>query len=318
MRLCSGWRKKHGFTLVELLVVIAIIGVLVSLLLPAVQMAREASRRTNCLANLKQIGTAIHLYEGVYGSLPPGSINTGPCCSTESQISWPISILPFIEQKNLFARYNQKLTNESQANQFVVQQFIAVYSCPSDVNRQTLERPDTGPARDLNLKYMPGSYRGVGGRSDGERGWWDNHPQYRGLPRAWRGVFHVVDVVDRGLSTETFGTIKDGTSNTLMVGEYCTKTKLTRRTFWGYSYGPYNRSDAVPESRTLLANWERCAASGGAGGFNTCNRSWGSFHSGAINFALCDGSTRPIATNIDMKLFAEVATIAGREHAPLP
>ena len=319
MRAGSNSKAVRGFTLVELLVVIAIIGVLVSLLLPAVQMAREASRRTNCLSNLKQIGAAAHLYHDVYQCFPPGSINTGPCCSTESMTSWPISLLPFLEQKNLYARYNPRATNESPDNAFVRQQFLTVYSCPSDVSRNVLERPESGPARDLNLKYMPGSYRGVGGRADAANlGWWDNNPQYKDLPRNWRGVFHVIDVVDNKLSMETFGSIIDGTSNTLLVGEYCTKTHLTRRTFWAYSYGSYNRSDAVPQSRTLLPNWDKCSATGGAGDFNTCNRSWGSFHAGTINFVLCDGSTRPLPPTIDMKLFVEAATIAGREFAPLP
>src|SRR5262245_16101846 len=311
--------KQHGFTLVELLVVIAIIGVLVSLLLPAVQMAREASRRASCLNNLKQIGTAIHQYHDIHQSFPPGSINTGPCCSTENMTSWTISILPFLDQKNLYARYDQRATNESPNNAFVRQQFVPVYSCPSDVNRNVLERPESGPARDLDLKYMPGSYRGVGGRGDAQKaGWWDNNPQYLLLPRQWRGVFHVIDVIENKMQTEPFGSISDGTSNTLMVGEYCTKTKLTRRTFWAYSYGSYNRSDAVPQSRTLVSNWDKCSAMGGPGDFNVCNRAWGSFHAGAVNFLLCDGSTHSIAQTIDTKIFVEAATIAGREHAPLP
>ena len=94
---------ERGFTLVELLVVIAIIGVLVALLLPAVQAAREASRRTSLPAIiLKQIGTAIHLYHDVQNVYPPGGVSRGPCCASHSFSSWPISILPFLDQKNLY------------------------------------------------------------------------------------------------------------------------------------------------------------------------------------------------------------------------
>src|SRR5262245_60434469 len=159
-----------GFTLVALLVVIAIIGVLVALMLPAVQTARESARRTSCLNNLHQIGTAIQLYHDVQKMFPPGGVNTGPCCSTESYSSWPIAILPFLEQKTLYDRYSQGETNESLANGFVRQQFVAVYACPSEPRPKAKERPESGPANDLRLQYMPGSYRGVGGRSDGS-GW---------------------------------------------------------------------------------------------------------------------------------------------------
>src|SRR5262245_45025945 len=102
----------RGFTLVELLVVIAIIGTLVALLLPAVQAARETSRRASCLNNLKEIGVAIQLYHDARRILPPGGVSTGPCCSTESYSSWPISILPYLEQKNLSERYSHGEFNE--------------------------------------------------------------------------------------------------------------------------------------------------------------------------------------------------------------
>ena len=312
--------RAAGFTLVELLVVIAIIGTLVALLLPAVQTARESARRTSCLNNLKEIGTAIQLYHDVRKTFPPGGVSTGPCCSTDSYSSWSIAILPFLEQKNLHDRYSHAETNESLANAYVRQQFLPVYSCPSEPRPKVLDRPESGPANDHNLKYMPGSYRGVGGRSDGT-GWWDNYPQHLTLPRAWKGVFHVVDgftVPTTPLRAECFASILDGTSNTIMVGEYTTRSRTRRRTFWAYSYGSYNKSDAVPESRTLLADWDRCAAIGGMGDFQTCSRSWGSFHPGVVNFLLCDGSIRALPLTIDMNLFVESATIAGHEVAQLP
>src|SRR4051794_24918 len=91
---------RSAFSLIELLVVIAIIGVLVAVLLPAVQMAREASRRSSCANNLKQIGAAITAYHDIYKCFPPGGITMGKCCSTPSFSSWSISILPQLEQQD--------------------------------------------------------------------------------------------------------------------------------------------------------------------------------------------------------------------------
>src|SRR5215813_10206227 len=110
MPLIFGTRRARGFTLVELLVVIAIIGVLVALLLPAVQQAREAARRMSCTNNLKQIGIALHNHHDVKLMFPPGGMQTGhngtPCYTT-----WTIEILPFMEQQAIYQQYRQDLLN---------------------------------------------------------------------------------------------------------------------------------------------------------------------------------------------------------------
>src|SRR5206468_9075071 len=103
-------RKAWGFTLVELLVVIAIIGVLVALLLPAVQMAREAARRMQCSNNLKQIGIALHNHHDVKLTFPPGALNTGHN-GTPVYTTWTVEILPFMEQQALYQQYRQDLLN---------------------------------------------------------------------------------------------------------------------------------------------------------------------------------------------------------------
>jgi prepilin-type N-terminal cleavage/methylation domain-containing protein/prepilin-type processing-associated H-X9-DG protein len=318
-------RGAGGFTLVELLVVIAIIGTLMALLLPAVQMARESARRTSCVNNLRQIGTAIHLYHNTNNSLPPGSVSYGPCCSTPSYTGWTIQILPFLELKSLYEQYEQNVPNEEQPRRIPAfadhpypdfrRQFVRVYSCPSDIYPKKPEIPESGPANDRRLEYMPGSYRGVGGRSDGVSGWWDISPRYEHLPRRWRGPFHVVDAK---LQPENFASITDGLSNTLLVGEYCTRmsrtlTGLRRRTFWAYTHTTYNRSDVVPESRTLIGDLDRCTELGGSGDFQTCYRAWGSFHPEVVNFLFCDGSVRTIGLTVNMQYLADAATIAGRE-----
>lgn len=102
-----------AFSLVELLVVIAIIGILVALLLPAVQAAREAARRTHCINNLHQIGLAMHNYESSHGSLPPGGVMEGPCCHTKSRTNWAIEILPFLEEQGLYNKYDRGATTRT-------------------------------------------------------------------------------------------------------------------------------------------------------------------------------------------------------------
>lgn len=100
----TGFRSRDGFTLVELLVVIAIIGILVGLLLPAVQAAREAARRMSCQNNLKQMGLALHNYEGVFGKLPPAMFGSPMNGNTldDDGFGWQVAILPFIEQQNMY------------------------------------------------------------------------------------------------------------------------------------------------------------------------------------------------------------------------
>jgi len=322
----------NGFTLVELLIVIAIIGMLVALLLPALQTAREASRRASCSNNFRQIGSAIHLYHDAHSGFPPGGVTEGAFLDKKQRnfTTWTIQILPFMEQTNIYEQYSQPQLNESRANKSVREMFLSVHSCPSDLNRRTLQIPDSGPGWDKKLMYMPGSYRGVGGRSDGRSSWdsMSNNREddkgniirkVRNLPHNWRGVFHVNDGT---LSPETSATVSDGLSNTLMVGEYCMKPSKTiksrRRTLWAYTFGSYNRSEVIPQSRTLLSDYDRCAAINGPGGLEPCRRAWGSFHPGVVGFLLCDGSIRHVPLTIDMQCLASAATVAGKEFAPLP
>ena len=131
--------RRTGFTLVELLVVIAIIGVLVALLLPAVQAARESARRVRCKSNLKQLGIALHNYHDTFGRVPPGAIFTykDPYITGSSSNSWGqnwlILLLPQIEQTNLYALYDFKeLRAMDGANKNVVSTDIALLKCPSD------------------------------------------------------------------------------------------------------------------------------------------------------------------------------------------
>jgi prepilin-type processing-associated H-X9-DG protein len=154
----------------------------------------------------------------------------------------------------------------------------------------------------------------MGGRSDAS-GWWDN-ADHVNLQQNWKGVLHTVGTGN--LRSETMASIIDGTANTLAVGEYTTKTHSNRSTFWAYTYTSYNASNAVPEARTLIPDYDKCVLINGAGGSNACKRSWGSFHPGGMQFALCDGSARFLASNINMPVWVALATIAGDEPFQLP
>jgi prepilin-type N-terminal cleavage/methylation domain-containing protein/prepilin-type processing-associated H-X9-DG protein len=118
-------RRNRGFTLVELLVVIAIIGVLVALLLPAVQMAREAARRTSCLNNMKQLGLGLQNYHDTYLCFPTSTQSKAPLQSIFMRL------LPFVEQQNLYDKYDMKLSWMDIANRPVVTSYVQTFTCPS-------------------------------------------------------------------------------------------------------------------------------------------------------------------------------------------
>ncbi len=307
-------RQTRGFTLIELLVVIAIIAILIALLLPAVQQAREAARRTDCRTRLKQIGLAVSNYHDAHRSFPPGNITRGACCGTRSGTTWTVSILPYLDQNPLFKRYDFNRFNEDNQNRFVREQYLPAYTCPSDLRTNQLDRPESGPGSGLN--YAPGSYRAVSGGSDGSC-WGDNAQM--GNQTGWcyrnRGVLHWATVSGNNIAkVEKYKSITDGSSNTLMVGEYHTASRNRRRTFWAYSYTSYNQSSVTwRQSRALNGDYNKCVGIGGAGGSNTCKRGWGSFHEGAINWCLADGSVHTISVNINMDTLHNMASIEGGE-----
>lgn len=126
-RMVQRVRTRRGFTLVELLVVIAIIGILIGLLIPAVQAAREAARRVQCQNNLKQIGLAMHNYEGIHGEVPASRLST----PYTSDVGWLTAVLPYLEQGVLYDQYHLETYTFDTPNQQVVNSRFETLFCPS-------------------------------------------------------------------------------------------------------------------------------------------------------------------------------------------
>ena len=179
-------RQRHqlrpGFTLVELLVVIAIIGVLVALLLPAVQAAREAARRMQCTNNLKQMGLALQNYHSARGHFPPGALIEGACCKEPSKTGWSLEILPYMENQNLYDLLDPDVTIGHDNNKQLRESEAPGYACPSDLPQELLV-PQSGQEAgwsDLK-KFRTGSYRANTGRVNGKQTWLSGR-----RPSQWR------------------------------------------------------------------------------------------------------------------------------------
>ncbi len=213
-------KRRFGFTLVELLVVIAIIGILVALLLPAVQAAREAARRMQCGNNLKQIGLALHNYHDTYKSFPPARVRCAPGrtnrCWTTSNISWAARILPFVEQSPLHDRIDYKIyPGWSGVNRQVMNKVIPGYLCPSDPGTGRFPWTDSGGTKRIggapNRDSAHMNYVGCVGPDK----------LLRTRPADAKGIFveaRYRNANDRG-GTMKLASILDGTSNTVIVSE---------------------------------------------------------------------------------------------------
>jgi prepilin-type N-terminal cleavage/methylation domain-containing protein/prepilin-type processing-associated H-X9-DG protein len=315
-------RRPKGFTLIELLVVIAIIAILIGLLVPAVQKVRESANVTQCLNNLKQIGVALHNYHDSHGALPSGHVETQDGSGNYHYgTNWAISILPYVEQENLYRSYNSAVDNQDRSNQAFAQTYVPIYACPSDPNFNKVLAPETigpngGSQPNPPLLFMTGSYKAMSGVGDASSannfgGYWNQVQAALHVHPAGRGAFHGDGA--SMLRPERFGNVKDGLSNTIFVGERHTTTHASRGAFWADSFNLYSLGASWPYSSTLLADYDLCKSQVAE---NFCKYGWGSVHPGGINFLFGDGSVRSIPVSIDMDVFMALSTINGGEVIP--
>lgn len=298
--------RQTGFTLVELLVVIAIIGLLVALLLPAVQAAREAARRTECSNNLKQIGLALHMYHDVNRTFPAGwaaytQDGRQPMFNGTPGWAWGAVILPYLEQMGLYqGGINLKLPIYDPANAQAIQAYLAVYRCPSDINSQEKvfeahklheehEEEDHAGSEYDELLLARSNYVGSFGTT--------NVHVCEDLPPGVRCEGNGAFFHNSFLSLAAF---TDGTSQTFLVGERT--VALGYATWTGVLPGDACAPAAVLASAEFSPNLRQAHA-----------HNFSSQHPQGANFLLGDGSVRMISQTIDLNVFKALATRSGGE-----
>ncbi len=274
-------RASRGFTLVELLVVIAIIGILVSLLLPAVQSAREAARQTQCSNNLKQIGLAMHNYDTTHGLLPPAACLPG---------TGFVAILPFLEQQNLYQEYH------AGAHEEVLDTPLAVYTCP------TMHVP-AGGRESCGQTGQPSSYALSTGslyyRSS------ENNGAIVDYLKVLKKPIGRDDSIPMQATSVGLISSRDGASNTLLVGEMtytlqgiqCTPgVEVGGFTQWGITY-PYHSTGST-------AGLFNCHTTADA---PQTYETFRGDHPGVVLFVFCDGAVRPVNASIDSVILDRLA-----------
>jgi prepilin-type processing-associated H-X9-DG protein len=283
-------------------VVIAIIAILIALLLPAVQQAREAARRSQCKNNLKQFGLALHNYVDVHNAFPPGWIgvtNGGHNPSGSSGYAWGTFVLPYLEQSTLSSRltFTRAMDDDSTSNRALLAQPLAVFQCPSD------PKPDTYTATNRDgdeFEVATANYAGVFGSVELDECFSVSSGTY---PLTTGGQC-VSDGTFFHNSRVRLRDITDGTSNTLMVGERTTFHDGTETV-----YGTW--AGALPEVDDSAAQVVGHAEHLPNMGHDP--EDFGSAHVGGAQFVMADGHVVLISQNMDKNLFIGLGTRAGNE-----
>ncbi len=299
--------RRDGFTLIELLVVIAVIGILVSLLLPAVQAARGAARRMSCSNNLKQLVLGMHTYESAFKRLPPGYLHkaglSGPLqAANHMGFAWGSMILPQIEQPGLFDQFDFTRPVFDPQNLIPRETSIPTFLCPSDTYSEfsyVIRDESVNPIE----QYAAASYAA---------NWGPSTPSVNldDTPLASEGVFY------RNSRTR-FRDIRDGLSSTLALGERIngplplstpsTGGHLDFETAWSAAVRDIDQLDDDHGHMVLFETQFRPNEIDGD------DKGLSSPHFGLCQFAICDGSVRAITAQIDEELYNALATRRGRE-----
>jgi prepilin-type N-terminal cleavage/methylation domain-containing protein/prepilin-type processing-associated H-X9-DG protein len=328
-------RSRFAFTLIELLVVIAIIATLVAILLPAVQQAREAARRSTCKNNLKQLGLALHNYHDTYSTLPPGSVDISQV--NGSLWAWSAMILPQLEQASLFDLMKPgpntlgdclqpgSAANTSGSNTRLIidqmQKPISVFRCPSDsADALITNYPDgfgsllwadfTEANGNNNTATIRSNY--VGNHSTHRywgQPWWGPPSDYiASNPSSFNGLFGFNTVI-------RFRDVTDGLSNTIAVGE---RTSFAHSPTSGVvfdcvgaspfghkkEWGQWN-SGLVIGSGGFLINHDQPNGGDPNAIWSMCRYAYSSLHKGGAQFVFADGSVHFINENIDHRVDGE-------------
>jgi prepilin-type N-terminal cleavage/methylation domain-containing protein/prepilin-type processing-associated H-X9-DG protein len=301
--------RKPAFTLIELLVVIAIIGILIALLLPAVQKIREAAARIQCQNNLKQLGLAIHNYHDANNSLPPARVGR------DAYATWPVLIAPYVEQQNFYNLWDITRTYQQQPNPLARTQTLKIFFCPSR------RSPMLSPASENGVSGTDGnghldSACGDYACCDGD-GWHRNEAVARGAMIA--PMLTNPNVGDNNpyparilgfRSVTNFNSISDGLSNTLLIGEKHVRigglglaADGDDAYYSGYNYDTAQRSggwyiddSGVKQYKPLMKPTDAASTI-----------RFGSWHTGLCNFVFCDGSVHALPVNIDFETLRRLA-----------
>jgi prepilin-type N-terminal cleavage/methylation domain-containing protein/prepilin-type processing-associated H-X9-DG protein len=303
--------RRAGFTLIELLVVIAIIGVLVALLLPAVQAARESARRTQCQNQLRQCALAFHLHADVHGHLPTGGWGWAWAGDPDGGFGvnqpggWVYNIFPFVEQTALHDQSRGLSGAAKLASQRkMLATAVKIFNCPS---RRAADLYPT-PYAMYNADYAPLAAKTDYAANCGD--YFRNEIDHGPPPGSTTPP--ATPAEETGISYRTsrvrLSQVTDGLSQVFMVGEkFLTTDRWTSGTdpadnenmLVGYDNDNYRSSSVIyfPPRQDIRAS--AVAATGGGNRFFV----WGSAHPGGFNMALCDGSVRPIRYTIDQPSF---------------
>jgi len=309
------WRSfssRRGFTLVELLVVIAIIGILIALLLPAVQAAREAARRSQCTNNLKQMGIALHTYHDTLKTFPPGGIwwtnNTGAANWSKNRGSLLVYLLPYVEQNPLYdsfdfgsnIAYQQFASPPSTGSPYIAGTILSVYRCPSDKSPDRNDETVNGiPAGNLAMFSYAGS---KGPTLTG------NNPAGSCPERAIYAAYALStsDSKPAGPFTRMgrkycakMREITDGLSNTIFVGEIRGECAKPVQRGWAHASNTQGMISTI-----YPINYDTCnkdQSQGPCHWYNNWSTEFGfkSLHPGGANFLFGDGSVHFVSETID-------------------